>query len=64
MTTAVATATASCYLLENGAGAVFLVKEMERRQADVGDFFLTKDECLVRFKGEFLRGVQGLHCRC
>jgi hypothetical protein len=51
-------------LLNAGTAAVFFVEEVERRQADVGDFFLTKDERLVRLEARFLRSIQSRHGRC
>lgn len=37
---------------------------MERRQADVGDFFFTESDGLRRPEIELLRRVRGRRCRC
>ena len=47
-TAAATTATAATAgFLNAGLAGVFLVEEMERRQADVGDFFLTERDGLT-----------------
>jgi hypothetical protein len=38
---------------------VFLVEQMERRQADIGDFFLAERERLRWRDGQFLRSING-----
>jgi hypothetical protein len=60
--TAVTAATATCNLHEV-AGA-FLVEKMERRQADVGDFFLAERERLRRRNVQILRSINGRYGRC
>src|SRR5450631_4183693 len=57
-----ATATAPRHL--NAAADVLLVEEMERRQANVGDFFFTERESLSRRIIRCLRDVRGRHSRC
>src|SRR6266581_767395 len=61
--TTTATAAATPRNLHTVAG-IFLVKKMERRQADVGDFFVAKRHRLRRRKVQFLRGVHGRNGRC
>jgi hypothetical protein len=37
---------------------------MERRQADIGDFFFTKGDLVAETDGRRLRYVCRRHCRC
>jgi hypothetical protein len=57
--TAAAAAPATPRHLLQGAAVVFLVEEVERRETDVGDFFLTERDGLRRREVEFLRDVSG-----
>jgi hypothetical protein len=57
------TATAAPGNLHEVASA-FLVEKVERRQADVGDFFLAERECLRWRNVQFLRSVNGRYGRC
>src|SRR5450755_2976584 len=61
-TTAMATTTGAGNLHEV-AGA-FLVEKMERRQADVGDFFFAERERLRRRNVQILRSINSRHGRC
>jgi hypothetical protein len=61
-TTAMPTATAARNLHE--VASAFLVEKVERRQADVGDFFFAERERLRRRNVQFLRSVNGRHGRC
>ena len=56
---AAAAAPATPRHLLQGAAVVFLVEEVERREADVGDFFFAKRDGLRRREVEFLRNVNG-----
>jgi hypothetical protein len=47
-----------------GSSRVFLVEHIERRQADVGDFFLTERECLTRRHVQRLWRVRYRSDRC
>jgi len=46
----------------HGVACVFLVEEMEGREADIGDFFFTERDRVAWHKVQFLRGVRGRHC--
>jgi len=64
-TTAAATATAApSHLLEAGVAAVFLVKKMEGREADVSNFFFAEQYRLRRRKIQFLRSIRIGQRRC
>ena len=59
-----ATASAIGYL--HAAANFFLIEDMERGETDVGYFFLTKRDCLIRCEGRCLRHVRrryGRRCR-
>jgi hypothetical protein len=56
-TSAPATTATPRHLLQ-GAAVVFLVEQMECRQADVRDFLFTQRDCLCRCDVEFLRDVR------
>jgi hypothetical protein len=56
---AAAATTATPRHLLHGATAVFLVEEVERREADVGDFFFTESDALCRREVQLLRDVSG-----
>jgi hypothetical protein len=61
--TAAAAAAASAtprHLLQRAA-VVFLVEQVERREADVGDFFFAQCDSLGRREVEFLRDIRGRH---
>jgi hypothetical protein len=45
----------------HGVAYIFLVEEMEGREADVGDFFFTERDRVARHKVQFLRRVRGRH---
>ncbi len=60
--TSAATATAPGYL--HAAANVFLVEEMERRQADVGDFLVAERDCLSRHVVRRLLHIRRRHGRC
>jgi hypothetical protein len=61
-TAAMPTATATRNLHE--VARAFLVEKVERRQADVGDFFFAERERLRRRNVQFLRSVNGWYSRC
>jgi hypothetical protein len=54
--------TAPCNL--HVAAGVLLVEEMEGRETDVRDFFLTKGDGVGRREVQFLRGVESGGGRC
>jgi hypothetical protein len=60
--TSAAAATAPGYL--HAAADVFLVEQMERRQADVGDFLVTEDHGLSRYIVRRLLHVRRRHGSC
>jgi hypothetical protein len=53
-----AMAAAADKLYERGCSVAFLVEDIERRQADVRDFFLTESDLIAIF------GVRRRHIRC
>jgi hypothetical protein len=61
-TTSAAAATAPGYL--HAAANVFLVEQMERCQADVGDFLVAESDGLSRYIVRCLLHVRCRHCRC
>ena len=63
--TTAATATAAPgHLLEAGVAAVFLVEQMERGEAGVGNFFFAEEHGLARREIQLLRGVRIRQSRC
>jgi hypothetical protein len=60
--TPAAAATAPGYL--HAAANVFLVEQMERCQADVGDFLVAESDGLSRYIVRCLLHVRCRHCRC
>jgi len=57
-----ATASAIGYL--HAAANFFLIEDMERGETDVGYFFLTERDCLIRCEGRCLRHVRRRYGRC
>jgi hypothetical protein len=46
----------------HGVAYVFLVEEMEGREADIGDFLFTERDRVAWHKVQFLRRIRGRHC--
>jgi hypothetical protein len=59
---AAATTAAPGHLLHRAA--LLLVEQVERREADVGDFFFTQRDRLRRHEAQFLRRISGRGGRC
>jgi hypothetical protein len=57
-----ATASAIGYL--HAAANFFLIEDMERGETDVGYFFLTERDCLIRCERRCLRHVRRRYGRC
>jgi hypothetical protein len=63
-TTATAATAAPSHLLETGVSAIFLVEQMERREAHVSNFFFPEQYRLRRRKIQFLRSIRIRQRRC
>jgi hypothetical protein len=46
----------------HGVAYVFLVEEMEGREADIRDFLFTERDCVAWHKVQFLWRIRGRHC--